>query len=62
MSKIGFWRWQPTDELGMPCPTRFPMADAERKQAGHSDQSPWSLAPWNAGQPRTDIARGTRPE
>jgi hypothetical protein len=62
MAKIRFWRWQHTDELGMPCPTRFRFADAERKEPGHLDHHPWSLETWNPEQARSDIARGTPPK
>ena len=62
MAKIRFWRWQHTDELGMPCPTRFPITDVERKGAEELDHQPWSLETWNLEQSRSDIARGAPPK
>ena len=62
MAKIRFWRWQQTDEFGMPCPTRFPIADVERKGAEHFDHYPSSPETWNPEQSRTDTARATPPE
>lgn len=60
MAKIRFWKWQNTDELGMPGPTRFRITDVERKEAEHLD--PWSLETWNPEQSRTDIERVTPPK
>jgi hypothetical protein len=62
MVKIRFWRWQHTDEFGMPCPTRFPLTDVERKAAEHLDRHPGSLETWNLEQSRTDTARGAPPK
>ena len=62
MAKIRFWRWEHTDELGMPCPTRFRIADVERKRAEHFDHQPWSPEMWNPEQSPTDTARATPPE
>ena len=61
MAKIRFWRWQHTDEFGMPCPTRFPIANVERKGVEHLDDYP-SPKTWNPEQSRTDTARATPPE
>lgn len=62
MAKIRFWRWQPTDELGLPCPTRLRMPDVERKETEQLDGHPRSLETWHLEHSRTDIARGTRPK
>ena len=62
MAKIRFWRWQQTDEFGMPCPTRFRITDVEHKEAKHLDDQSWSLERWNPEQARTDIARATPPK
>jgi len=35
MAKIRFWKWQHTDELGLPSVTRYPMPYADREMAGH---------------------------
>ena len=59
MPKIRFWRWQQTDELGMPGPTRFRMTDAEREEAEHVDHHSWSLEAQNPAPSRTDSARAT---
>ena len=45
----------------MPCPTRFPIANVERKGAEHLDDYP-SPKTWNPEQSRTDIAGVTAPE
>jgi len=39
MAKIRFWRWQLTDELGLPSVTRFPISDLDREMAGHLEQN-----------------------
>lgn len=41
MAKIRFWKWQLTDELGLPSVTRFPISDLDldRKMAGHLEQN-----------------------
>jgi hypothetical protein len=62
MAKIRFWRWQHTDEFGMPCPTRFRIADVERKAAEHLDHQPWSPEMWNPERSPTDTARVAPPE
>lgn len=62
MPKIRFWKWQPTDELGMPCPTRFPMTDVERNEAGRVDRDASSFETWNLERPRTDSARAAPPK
>jgi len=62
MAKIRFWRWQQTDEFGMPCPTRFRITDVERKEPEHFDHHPESLETWNLEQARADIARATPPK
>ena len=62
MPKIRFWRWQHTDELGLPCPTRFRMTDVQRKQAEHVDGDAPSLETWNLERPRTDSARAAPPK
>jgi hypothetical protein len=35
MTKIRFWKWQHTDELGLPSVTRYPMPYVDREMAGH---------------------------
>jgi hypothetical protein len=62
MAKIRFWRWQHTDEFGMPCPTRFRITDVERKGAERLERRPPLLETWNLRQSPTDIARGTPPK
>jgi hypothetical protein len=47
MAKLRFWRWQQTDELGMPCPTRFPLSDAERNGAEDLQHERWPLEAWS---------------
>jgi len=62
VAKIRFWRWQQTDELGLPCPTRIRMPDVERKEAEHLDRHPGSET-WRLETSRTDAAaRGTSPK
>jgi hypothetical protein len=34
MEKIRFWKWQHTDELGLPSLTRFRISDGDRETAG----------------------------
>jgi len=62
VAKIRFWRWQQTDEFGLPCPTRFRMPDVERKEAETLDSQPRSGETWHLEHSRTDIARGTPPK
>lgn len=62
MAKIRFWKWQQTDQFGMPCPTRFRLTDVERKEADHVDHPSWPLRTPELEQSRTDIARGTSPK
>jgi hypothetical protein len=62
MAKIRFWRWQHTDEFGMPCPTRFRITDVKGKEPEHLDHRSRSLETWNPEQARTDIARATPPK
>jgi len=56
VAKIRFWRWQQTDELGLPCPTRIRMPDVERKEAEHLDAHPGSVETWRLDTSRTDPA------
>jgi hypothetical protein len=62
VAKIRFWRWQQTDEFGMPCPTRFRFADLERKEPEQLDDPSGSLKTWNPKQAQSDIARATPPK
>ena len=62
MAKIRFWRWQQTDELGMPCPTRFRLTEVRRKEPEHLDHHSWSLQRPNLEQSQTDTARATPPK
>ena len=62
MSKIRFWRWQHTDELGMPCPTRLRLSDVEGKAREDSDDHPWALQTRNPEPSRTDLGRATAPK
>jgi len=62
MAKIRFWRWQQTDEFGMPCPTRFRITEAERKDPEHLEQHSWPLQKRNLEHSQTDIARATPPK
>ena len=63
MSKIRFWRWQRTDQLGMPCPTRFRLADAEGKAPEDLDDHAWALPTRDPERSRTDnIGRATAPK
>jgi hypothetical protein len=62
VAKIRFWKWQHTDELGLPCPTRFRMPDVERKEPEHLDSHPRSGDTWHLERPRTDIAQDTLPK
>ena len=61
MAKIRFWRWQQTDEFGMPCPTRFRLTEVEPKDSERPDDS-WPLQRRNLEQSQTDIARATPPK
>ena len=62
MAKIRFWKWQQTDEFGMPCPTRFRLTEVERKEPEHLDHPSWPLQRRNLEQSQTDIARATPPK
>jgi hypothetical protein len=62
MAKIRFWRWQHTDEFGMPCPTRFRFTDVEHKEVEQVDHQSWSPETWNPEQSRTNIARASPPK
>ena len=62
MAKVRFWRWQHTDEFGMPCPTRFRIADAERKGDEPLEQHPGSLETWKIKRSPNDVAQGTSPK
>jgi hypothetical protein len=57
VAKIRFWRWQQTDEFGLPCPTRFRVPDVERKEAEPLDSQPRSGETWHLEHSRPDIAR-----
>ena len=61
MAKIRFWRWQHTDELGIPRPARFRSTDLERKEPERLDHRSGSLQRWNLDPSRTDIPRATPP-
>lgn len=54
MSKIRFWRWQHTDELGMPCPTRLRLTGAEGKAPEDLDDHAWALQIRDPERSRTD--------
>ena len=43
MAKIRFWKWQHTDELGLPRFTRFPISDRNRREADEPAQGAWPL-------------------
>ena len=62
MAKIRFWKWQATDELGLPCPTRFRMPKVARKEPEPLELHPRSLEKWNLDHSRTNIAQGTQPK
>ena len=62
MAKIRFWRWQQTDELGLPCPTRIRMPDVKRKELEPLESHPLSGETWHLGDSRSDIVRGTPPK
>lgn len=64
MAKIRFWRWQHTDQFGMPGPSRFRISDVEREGEGVKplEQHPWSLETWNLKRSSTDIARSAAPK
>ena len=62
MAKIRFWKWQHTDELGMPRPTRFPLTDVEREDAEPPELHPRSLETWNLERARSNIAPSARPK
>jgi hypothetical protein len=54
MAKIRFWKWQQTDEFGMPCATRIPISGVDRERAEHLEQNEWSLDTRNLGQAPTE--------
>jgi len=62
MAKIRFWKWQHTDEFGMPRPTRFRMTDGERKEAEPLDPRSWPVETWKPERSPSDIARATPPK
>ena len=62
MAKIRFWRWQQTDEFGLPCPTRFRITEVKPKESEHLDHHSWPLQKRNLEQSPTDIARATPPK
>ena len=62
MAKIRFWRWQQTDEFGMPCPTRFRITEVERKEPEHLAPHSWPLQKRNLEQSQTETARATTPK
>lgn len=62
MAKIRFWKWQQTDQFGMPCPTRFRLTEVERKAPDHLDDHSWSLPRRNLEQSHTDISRAAPPK
>ena len=43
MAKIRFWKWQHTDEFGLPGLTRFPISDAKREKPHGPEQGAWPL-------------------
>ena len=62
MAKIRFWRWQQTDELGMPCPTRFRFADPGRRDDEQVEHRSWPRQTLNPEQSRIDSARAAPPK
>jgi hypothetical protein len=62
MAKIRFWKWQHTDELGLPCVTRFRISDVARETAGHLEQDAWSLETMNPKKSATELTLGVRPK
>ena len=62
MSKIRFWKWQDTDELGLPSVKRFPISDVDRELAGHLEHNAWPLETRNPKYPSTDPALGVQPK
>lgn len=62
MAKIRFWKWQHTDEFGMPGPARFRISEVERERARPGEQHPWSLETWNVKPSPTHIARSAAPK
>ena len=62
MAKIRFWRWQLTDELGLPSVTRFPISDLNREMAGHLEQDAWALEAGDFKKSPTKPTLGVRPK
>ena len=62
MAKIRFWKWQRTDELGLPSVTRFPLSDLNREMAGHLEEKAWPLHTGNPRKSPTELTRGDRPK
>ena len=62
MAKIRFWKWQHTDELGLPSVTRFPISDLNRETAGHPEQDAWPLQAGNTKNSPAEPAPGVRPK
>jgi hypothetical protein len=62
MAKIRFWKWQHTDELGLPSVTRFPISDLDREMANHREQNAWPLETSNPKKSPTEFTLGVRPK
>ena len=58
MAKIRFWKWQQTDELGLPSVTRYPIPDVDREMAGHLEQNAWPPETKNPKKPPTETHAG----
>jgi hypothetical protein len=62
MAKIRFWKWQHTDEFGMPCATRIPISGVDRERSEHLEQNAWSLETRNLSQSPTELKQDALPK
>jgi hypothetical protein len=62
MGKIRFWKWQHTDDLGLPAVTRFRISDMDRETTAPLEQNEWPLEMRNPKKSPTELTPGVRPK
>jgi hypothetical protein len=60
MAKIRFWKWQHTDELGLPGFTRFPISKSKDRKPDDREERAWPLE--RSPQPAADLLRRPPPQ
>jgi hypothetical protein len=59
MAKIRFWKWQDTDQYGLPCMTRFPVTHGARERPEDPGQNHWWPEPQDPNRLPTSSVPGS---